>query len=75
MLVWFPKDSVSVFHIKRGYAVNLIMVVQNKKTRDAIVDALRIRISPWKLLYESLRNEVLGSELSQDVLRSLLSSP
>ena len=54
--------------------VSLVVVTQDENVRDAMVDALRIRISPWKLLYLSLKNEVLGSDVIQDVLRSLFTS-
>ena len=58
----------------RESKVKLIVVSKEKEIRDGLVDALRIRISPWKLLYTSLKNEVLGSELSQNVFRSLFTS-
>ena len=58
------RHSVSL----RNPKVELVVILQDEKTRDALVVSLLIRISPWKLLYASLKNEELGSDLSQNVL-------
>ena len=58
----------------RSPRVNLVMVLRNGDVRNSMVASLRILISPWKLLYTSLTNEIQGSGLSQNILRSLSTS-
>ena len=59
-----------VSYIKSRH-VQLVVISDTVGERNALMDAVRIRISPWQLLYKRTKEVLLDSKLSEKALKEL----
>ena len=51
--------------------VRLVIITETLGTRNALMDAVRIRISPWQLLYKRMKEVLIYGKLSDQALNGL----
>lgn len=62
------KNRLSNKRVRKSTEGELVVVANTVEERDALMNAVRIRICPWQVLYRRFKDELLDKTLSQEVL-------
>ena len=55
-----------------NHCVQLVIATETVETRNALMGAVRIRISPWQLLYTRIKKVLLDEKMCDQALNALL---